>query len=234
LGEAERCLRDLAVPFYHHELVRRSIQKMLADPPKTPILANLLHGLNRTGLLSDTQMILGFTREVERLSDDTLDVPDAPVRFEQIIDTAQRDGWLDPHFSIAAAKTELHARSQTLSPGEVRYKRECDVVAREYFHANDVEEVGRCLAELSDETLRHLFVKRLFSVALDMSNAVRERASLLLPALPTDILPQAVVMSGFEMLLATAEDLALDCPEVRKKNGREIVDNNNDNLLHNA
>lgn len=38
---------------------------------------------------------------------------------------------------------------------------------REYFDSDDAAEVGRCLEEMSDVSMRHLFVKRLLTVAMD-------------------------------------------------------------------
>ena len=49
MGEAARCLRELGVPSYHHELVRRALAAAFAAPKHTPALRALLAALAGSG-----------------------------------------------------------------------------------------------------------------------------------------------------------------------------------------
>ena len=76
-AEAERRLRALAMPFYHHEFVKRALYMAITYAERRPALVDLLAGLCGSGCVSASQMAAGFERTVERLPDLRLDVPDA-------------------------------------------------------------------------------------------------------------------------------------------------------------
>lgn len=77
MSEAERRLRVLEMPFFHHELVKRALEKAITYAEKRPPLVALLSALSASGVVSASQMAVGFERTVERLPDLRLDVPDA-------------------------------------------------------------------------------------------------------------------------------------------------------------
>ena len=49
MGEAARCLHELGVPSYHHELVRRALAAAFAAPKYAPALRALLAALAGSG-----------------------------------------------------------------------------------------------------------------------------------------------------------------------------------------
>lgn len=54
--EAERCLRELAVPFFHHEVVKQALLLAMEAPAaQGPLLALLLR-MADSGLVSGSQM----------------------------------------------------------------------------------------------------------------------------------------------------------------------------------
>ena len=52
VGEAARCLRELGVPSYHHELVRRALAAAFAAPKHAPALRALLAALAGSGQIT--------------------------------------------------------------------------------------------------------------------------------------------------------------------------------------
>lgn len=75
--EAARCIVELAVPHYHHELVKQALLMGMAGEDLIPGLMKLLQHLWTTGLVSVTQLIKGFNRVEALLDDIVLDIPRA-------------------------------------------------------------------------------------------------------------------------------------------------------------
>ena len=57
VGEVEKGLRALAVPFFHHEFVRQAIVIALHNTPKQDAILSLLGSLAESGFLSTTQLV---------------------------------------------------------------------------------------------------------------------------------------------------------------------------------
>lgn len=57
VGEVERGLRALAVPFFHHEFVRQAVVIALHNTPQQGALMSLLGSLAESGFLSATQLV---------------------------------------------------------------------------------------------------------------------------------------------------------------------------------
>lgn len=55
MGEAARCLRELGVPSYHHELVRRALAAAFAAPKHAPALRALLAALAGSGQITQVR-----------------------------------------------------------------------------------------------------------------------------------------------------------------------------------
>ncbi len=69
VGEARLCLRALAVPFFHHELVKQALLAAMEEPAAAPTLLGLLKALADSADVSALQMqkarpcrLIGFTR----------------------------------------------------------------------------------------------------------------------------------------------------------------------------
>lgn len=64
-ADAEKGLRALAVPFFHHEFVRQAVVIALHNTPKQDAILSLLGGFAESGFLSTTQLVrvraFGFT-----------------------------------------------------------------------------------------------------------------------------------------------------------------------------
>ena len=55
MAEAERCLRALAVPFFHHELVKQMLLSAIEGPQHSGALLGLLEKLAASGEVSESQ-----------------------------------------------------------------------------------------------------------------------------------------------------------------------------------
>ncbi|XP_019718117.1 programmed cell death protein 4a [Hippocampus comes] len=86
--EAERCLRELEVPHFHHELVYEAIVMVLESKGDTasPMIIKLLQSLWKTGHLTVDQMNRGFQRVYDELPEINLDVPHAHTIMETFVD----------------------------------------------------------------------------------------------------------------------------------------------------
>ncbi|XP_028657394.1 programmed cell death protein 4a [Erpetoichthys calabaricus] len=88
VSEAERCLRDLEVPHFHHELVYEAVVMVLESSGDTAIqmMVKLLQVFWKTGLITLDQMNRGFQRVYDELPDINLDVPHAHTILEKFVD----------------------------------------------------------------------------------------------------------------------------------------------------
>ncbi|XP_063781802.1 programmed cell death protein 4-like isoform X2 [Pseudophryne corroboree] len=94
VSEAERCLRDLEVPHFHHELVYEAVVLVLEGSAEGHVLmaVNLLKALWESGLITLDQMNRGFQRVYSELPDLTLDVPLAHSVMEKLVDLCYQEG----------------------------------------------------------------------------------------------------------------------------------------------
>ncbi|XP_065606287.1 programmed cell death protein 4-like [Cyrtonyx montezumae] len=92
--EAERCLRALEVPHFHHELVYEAVVMVLEGSGDAPVvtMVTLLQVLWETGLVTLDQMNRGFQRVYAALADLSLDAPLAHVRLERLLELCCQRG----------------------------------------------------------------------------------------------------------------------------------------------
>ncbi|NWY07710.1 PDCD4 protein, partial [Nothoprocta ornata] len=88
VAEAERCLRELEVPHFHHELVYEALLMVLEGSGEAPVsmMVTLLKVLWETGLVTLDQMNRGFERVYEELGELSLDVPGAQGVLERLVE----------------------------------------------------------------------------------------------------------------------------------------------------
>ncbi|KAK9828666.1 hypothetical protein WJX72_001404 [[Myrmecia] bisecta] len=230
LAEAGRCLRELSVPFYHHQLVKSALHMAMEEEKAKPVL-DLLAKLAESGEISATQMIKGFQRVAVQLEDTALDNPQAEAHFEEIVKAATAAGWLDADFkrlkgtpasepALPAGRNHVHSVQS--------FKASAVNLIKEYFSSSDAAEVARSLAELDEPGLHHIFVKQAVSLAMDRTDRERELTSLLLVELSPAVIETDQLRLGFTRLLASVEDLSFDVKDAASLLshfvGRAIVD----------
>uniref|UniRef100_A0A8C9F3L6 Programmed cell death protein 4 n=1 Tax=Pavo cristatus TaxID=9049 RepID=A0A8C9F3L6_PAVCR len=94
VSEAERCLRALEVPHFHHELVYEAVVMVLEGSGDAPVttMVTLLQVLWETGLVTLDQMNRGFQRVYAALADLSLDAPLAHGRLERLLELCCQRG----------------------------------------------------------------------------------------------------------------------------------------------
>ncbi|XP_059645146.1 MA3 DOMAIN-CONTAINING TRANSLATION REGULATORY FACTOR 1-like isoform X2 [Cornus florida] len=207
-SEACRCIRQLGVSFFHHEVVKRALVLGMEIRTAEPLILKLLKETAEEGLISSSQMIKGFARLAESLDDLALDIPNAKTLYYSLIPQAISEGWLDSSFL-----------KSPVEDGEVgdkndkkvrRYKEEIVTIIHEYFLSDDIHEFIRSLEDLGAPEFNPICLKKLITLAMDRKNREKEMASALLSALHIEIFSTDDIVNGFVMLLESAEDTALD------------------------
>ncbi|XP_058047983.1 programmed cell death protein 4-like [Ahaetulla prasina] len=94
VSEAERCLRQLEVPHFHHELIYEAVVMVMESSGDTAVamMVKLLKVLWQTGLVTLDQMNRGFQRVYNELGDISLDVPLAHSILERMVDLCFEEG----------------------------------------------------------------------------------------------------------------------------------------------
>uniref|UniRef100_A0A7N0RJD2 MI domain-containing protein n=1 Tax=Kalanchoe fedtschenkoi TaxID=63787 RepID=A0A7N0RJD2_KALFE len=207
-SEACRCIRELSVPFYHHEVVKRALILAMEVRTAEPLISKLLMEAAEEGLISSSQMFKGFARLEESLDDLALDIPSAKTLFQSLVPKAISEGWLDASYCKASAV------NGDLFDGDhekvMRYKKEIVTIIHEYFHSDDIPELVQSLEDLGLPEYNPIFLKKLITLAMDRKNREKEMASVLLSALSIGFFSTDDVVNGFVLLLESAEDTALD------------------------
>ncbi|KAI3688675.1 hypothetical protein L2E82_46430 [Cichorium intybus] len=206
-SEACRCIRQLAVAFFHHEVVKRALVLAMEMRTADHLILKLLKEASEEGLISSSQMVKGFARLRESLDDLALDIPSAKSLFDDLVERAIHDGWLDASF-VNAGDVAMTERDD--APKLRRYKEEIVTIIHEYFLSDDIPELIRSLEDLGLPEYNPVFLKKLITLAMDRKNREKEMASVLLSALHIEIFSTQDIVDGFVLLLESAEDTALD------------------------
>ncbi|OAY65343.1 Programmed cell death protein 4 [Ananas comosus] len=207
-AEACRCIRELGLPFFHHEVVKRALVLAMENAVSESIIPKLLKEASEEGLISSSQMTKGFSRLTESLDDLSLDIPSAKSLFENLLQKAASEGWLDPSFiNSAGVNGDIGGEDYEKLR---KYKEEIVTIIHEYFLSDDIPELIRSLQDLSLPQYNPVFIKKLITLAMDRKNREKEMASVLLSALSMDFFSTEDIVNGFIMLLESAEDTALD------------------------
>lgn len=210
--EAFRCIKDLKVPFFHHEIVKRAlIMAMERRQAETPLL-DLLKEATEEGFINTSQMSKGFSRLIDMVDDLSLDIPNARRILQQLMSKAASEGWLCvSSLKPLSEEPEKNSIEDTVAKC---FKIKTQSIIQEYFLSGDILEVSSCLEQennINCGELNAIFVKKLITLAMDRKNREKEMASVLLSSL---CFPPDDVVSGFVMLIESADDTALDNPVV--------------------
>ncbi|XP_027126492.1 MA3 DOMAIN-CONTAINING TRANSLATION REGULATORY FACTOR 1-like isoform X1 [Coffea arabica] len=207
-SEACRCIRQLGVSFFHHEVVKRALVLAMEIRTAEPLIRKLLKEAAEEGLISSSQMVKGFVRLAESLDDLALDIPSAKTLFQSLVPVAISEGWLDASFLKSSGKDgEVQDKDDEKLR---RYKKEVVTIIHEYFLSDDIPELIRSLEDLAAPEFNPIFLKKLITLAMDRKNREKEMASILLSALHIEIFSTEDIVNGFVLLLESAEDTALD------------------------
>lgn len=112
--EVVRCLRDLGVPHFHHELVFEAAVLALehGHREREPrILAELLHKLDEASVITPNQLETGFLRLYEAFEELEIDIPNAAVYTKRFIGhLSAHEGLVTSQMREGAPKSSLRKR----------------------------------------------------------------------------------------------------------------------------
>ncbi|KAL9239189.1 hypothetical protein vseg_013532 [Gypsophila vaccaria] len=109
VGEACQCIRDLGMPFFNHEVVKKAL--IMAMEKKNDRMLNLLQECFTVGLITINQMTKGFGRVKDDLDDLALDIPNAKDKFQSYMENARNRGWILPSIDICVETSSTVAVS---------------------------------------------------------------------------------------------------------------------------
>ncbi|KAK7930121.1 hypothetical protein WMY93_006516 [Mugilogobius chulae] len=97
MKEAERCLRDLEVPHFHHEFVYEAIVMVLESKGERTLhmVLNLLKSLCESTIITVDQLRRGFERVYLDIAEINIDAPRAYFILEQFVDKSLSIGIID-------------------------------------------------------------------------------------------------------------------------------------------
>ncbi|XP_026656618.1 MA3 DOMAIN-CONTAINING TRANSLATION REGULATORY FACTOR 2 isoform X1 [Phoenix dactylifera] len=210
-AEACRCIKDLKVPFFHHEIVKRALILAMERQTAEGHILDFLKVASEEGLINSSQISKGFNRLIDTIDDLSLDIPTARDLLQSLISKAASEGWL-----CASSLKSLYFRPEKqVEDGTITlFKTKATSIIQEYFLTGDIIEVINSLESenLSSSTpLNAIFIKKLITLAMDRKNREKEMASVLLSSL---CFPADDIVTGFVLLIESAEDAALDIPAI--------------------
>jgi programmed cell death protein 4 len=115
--EAARCLRELEVPHFHHELVYEAIVMALESMQESDeeSICRLLKSLFNSCLVTPDQMQRGFYRVFEDLPDICIDVPAAYSLLDRFVNKAQSHGFVSEE---VVRQVPVRGRKRFVSEGD--------------------------------------------------------------------------------------------------------------------
>lgn len=117
IAEATRCLRELEVPHFHHELVYEAVVMVIESMhEKTEeAMGKLLQSLFRSFIITIDQMRNGFDRVYENMPDLAIDVPPAYNILERFVTRCRSLGIIDDEL---VRKMPTRGRKRFVSEGD--------------------------------------------------------------------------------------------------------------------
>lgn len=117
LQEATRCLQDLEVPHFHHELVYEAVVMVLEaiNHHTDEAMCKLLKSLSNAIIITEDMMERGFLRVYEDMPDICLDVPLAYTVLERFVERCHKAGFLSDDL---LKKMPTRGRKRFVSEGD--------------------------------------------------------------------------------------------------------------------
>jgi len=222
IAETVEALRSLGSPSFHdyfpYIAIRLSLDGTDAEQQKT---AELLTVLCDSKVLSRTHLSRGFEKLIQSTEDFLLDVPDASDRVMTFFVCASEDGLVDHQFILRLPEPFLESLMPTAQDDVSiqnqltqlkTFKTACTYFEGDFFNSGDIREVQLFLSE-HPKHFHHEFVKLLLKSSFDRSDWEREMVSKTFSECFGSSLSPDAVLLGFSRLLASLDDLALDCPD---------------------
>ena len=146
-AEACRCIKDLKVRFFHHEVVKRALILAMERRSAEPLILSLLKEVVEEDLITSSQMSKRFGRFSNTIYDLSLDIINAKDMFESLIFKATTEGWLSPT-SVRSIPSQLDGLAD--QDNARLFKERAITIIQEYFLSDDIFEVVRSLEDLGN------------------------------------------------------------------------------------
>lgn len=116
-NEAQRCLLELEVPHFHHELVYQACDVAIEDSSERVIdmMVQLLKDFTASAVVTPNEFDKGMRRMFSDIDDISVDVPSAPTLLEQIVGKLKTAGTLSNEL---AAELPSRGRKRFVSEGD--------------------------------------------------------------------------------------------------------------------
>merc|ERR1712241_1177554 len=117
VAEASRCLKDLEVPHFHHELVYEAVVMVIESMhEKTDeAMCKLLQALFRSFVITIDQMKNGFGRVYDFMPEIAIDVPAAYTILERFVNRCRKSGLITDEL---VRKMPTRGRKRFVSEGD--------------------------------------------------------------------------------------------------------------------
>ncbi|EDO34959.1 predicted protein [Nematostella vectensis] len=115
--EACRCVQELDVPHFHHELVYEAIMMVLEEGSERVIevMNNLFKDFHQTNIVTPDQIRNGFIRVFDSMGDIVLDIPHAHIFLEKLVDASTKSGVIPISLTL---KMPSRGRKRFVSEGD--------------------------------------------------------------------------------------------------------------------
>lgn len=115
--EASRCVQELEVPHFYHELIYEAIVMMLEDSHERvmSLTKTLFQFFSKTNIVKPDQIKNGFERVFDSFADIQLDIPNAHTSLEKFTDMCARDGIIPISLTL---KVPSRGRKRFVSEGD--------------------------------------------------------------------------------------------------------------------
>lgn len=117
IEEASRCVQELEVPHFYHELIYEAIIIMLEDAHERvmTLMKNLLQFFSKTNIVKPDQIKNGFQRVFDSFEDIQLDIPHAHTLLEKFTDMCASDKIIPISMTL---KVPSRGRKRFVSEGD--------------------------------------------------------------------------------------------------------------------
>lgn len=115
--EATRCLRELEVPHFHHELVYEALVLVMENATEAcaQMIATLLRHMSQVGVISRDQFNTGFMRVFDDMTDIVLDIPNAYHTLSKFVERGTSAGFVSTR---VAQEIPSRGRKRYVSEGD--------------------------------------------------------------------------------------------------------------------
>lgn len=254
-AEVETFLKELGMPAYHHELVKKAIimsfsQANIANSEHSREAAvTLLRELSRASTLTKDDLQWGVTRVLGQLEDLELDCPKSSELAMEFISAMVEHELVSVPFlrrcrmlrigghsglrviDGALRRTPEYSKKHL---GTNKFKLELQSMILEYFNSSDEAEFCRCVSELAPLSPAQSaeLVRKVMLLGMERSGGDCELAVKLLVRLARDEEIQADGFeAGFDELYARMPDIVLDVPDAREMSKSFVVEAKKAELL---